>query len=163
MTGPAQQLETTLNNLRFKSQLRVFPVAEPVTLYVRGSHCAVVVRYHEYEHVEIYASLYAAFGMRLVVEQDQDGVYVVVKRRRLLGLFSRSELQVVVPSYCDLAFDLTPGNVSFEDINGVLEIPAFSAHIGRKPVLDSSSSEALQMPLNPQLSEGTVRGQTQSD
>jgi hypothetical protein len=164
MNTPAEQLETTLNNLRFRSHLRVFPVTEPVTLYVRGSHCAVVVQYHQYDHVEIYASLYAAFGMRLIVEQDEDGVYVVVKRRRLLGFFSRSEVQVVVPAYCDLAFDLSPGNVTFEGVSGVLEIPAFSKHSDRKQLIDSDAQPALTSHTSPaQLNAGQPHEQIQTD
>lgn len=165
MNGPAQQIEAALNNLRFRSHLRVFPVAAPVTLYVRGSHCGVVVHYHAYDHVEIYASLYAAFGMRLVVEQDDDGVYVVVKRRRVLGLFSHSQLQVVVPEYCDLAFDLSPGNVTFEGVSGILEIPAFSKSSDRQQVLDGIARPTLPQgsSSNPRLSAGQAREQIQTD
>jgi hypothetical protein len=84
----------------------------------------VVVLYHELEQVELYASLYAAFGMRLVVEQDEAGIYVIAHRRRFFGMLSRSELTVKVPTYCQLVFNLTPGTVQVEDFSGILEIPA---------------------------------------
>lgn len=115
--------ETLLSRLQYRRHLRVFPVLGPGTVYVRGSNCRVVVQYHELDHVELHVSLYAAFGMRLIVEQDDAGIYVVVHRRRLLGLFSRSELTVRLPGYYHLAFNLTPGIVVIDKLNGILEIP----------------------------------------
>lgn len=103
--------------------LRVFKVEPPVTVFVRGSRCRVSVRYHELEQVELHAHLYNAFGLRFVTEQDEAGVYIVVKRRRLLGLISRAEFLLKVPSYAHLAFDLTPGSIRLDEINGTVELP----------------------------------------
>ena len=149
-------LEERLKELRFRRQVRVFPVSSPVTLYVRGSQCRVAINFHEYDHVEIYASLYAAFGMRLIVEQDEAGVYVIVKRRRILGLFSRSEVNLNVPHYCNLAFDLTPGAVEFQHINGTLEIPGHDITAERKAIIMGTEHESLPEPQEPtpQLTTG---------
>ena len=117
--------ETPLSRLHHRRYLRVFPIlSSTVTVFVRASNCRVVVLYHELEQVELYASLYAAFGMRLVVEQDEAGIYVIAHRRRFFGMLSRSELTVKVPTYCQLVFNLTPGTVQVEDFSGILEIPA---------------------------------------
>ncbi len=121
--SPVSTKETPLTRLRSRRHLRVFPVADPATIFVRGSQCRVSVIYHEFDHVEVYASLYAAFGTRLIVEQDEAGVYVVVRRRRLLGLFSRSEITIKLPGYCHLVFTLTPGEVRVEQVQGTVEIP----------------------------------------
>ncbi|NDJ84788.1 MAG: hypothetical protein GYB66_02775 [Chloroflexi bacterium] len=121
-TGP--ELETPLSKLRFQRHLRVFPVFnQTTTVYVRGSNCRVAVLYHELNQVELYASFYAAFGLKLIVDQDEAGIYIVAQRRRLLGLFSRSEVTIRVPFYCHLVFSLTPGTVRVEELNGHLEIP----------------------------------------
>ncbi len=131
-TSPSE--ETVLSRLQHRRHLRVFPVLGPTTVFVRGSQCRVVVQYHEFDHVELYVSLYAAFGMRLIVEQDEAGIYVVVRRRRLLGLFSRSELTVRLPGYCHLAFNLTPGVVVVDKLDGTLEIPSVAV-APSKPVV----------------------------
>lgn len=144
--SPTGTTETPLSRLNYRRHLRVFPVSDPATLYVRGSQCRVVVHYHEYDHVEIHASLYAAFGMRLIVEQDDAGVYVVVKRRRILGLLSRSEVQIHVPDYCHLAFNLTPGHVEVQQLNGILEIPPATEKQRPKWLLDSKESEQTALP-----------------
>jgi hypothetical protein len=124
---PPAKVVVPTTRLRPRTLLRVFPVQPPVTLFVRASNCQVTVQYHALDQVELRASLYAGFGMRLAVEQDEAGVYVVARRRRLLGLFSRSEFTVTVPYYAHLAFNLTPGIVRLPNINGTLAIPPLAA------------------------------------
>ena len=151
-----QKNETFLSRLQFRHDLRVFPVSDPTTMYIRGSQCRVAVQYHDYDHVEIYTNLYAAFGVRLIVEQDEAGVYVIVKRRRLLGLFSRSEVRIHVPHYCNLAFSLTPGDIELQQINGVLEIPPFEKAQAPKIIVnqESTSPPSLQESIPERLESG---------
>jgi hypothetical protein len=126
-----QQTPAPKINLTPRTMLRVFPVTPPVTVFVRASHCQVTAHYHELNQVELHASLYGGFGMRLVVEQDEAGVYVVARRRRLVGLLSRCEFTLTIPMYCHLAFNLTPGTIRLQDLNGALEIP---------PILDNAGA-----------------------
>lgn len=134
--------------------LRVFPVRPPVTVFVRASQCQVTVHYHELDQVELHASLYAGFGMRLVVEQDEAGVYVVARRRRLLGLLSRCEFTLTVPIYCHLAFNLTPGTVRLQDLNGPLEIPPLTPQPAKASLLNMPSSKSLPKQTMDQLGSG---------
>lgn len=120
---PSEDSPTPLERVRFQTFFRAFPVEFPITVFVRASKCHVTVYYHELDQVELHASLYAAFGMRLIIERDEAGIYVVARRRRVVGAFSRSEFTVVVPRYCHLAFNLTPGHVRFIRLNGVLQVP----------------------------------------
>ncbi len=140
--------------LRPRTMLRVFPVRPPVTVFVRASQCQVTVHYHDLDHVELHASLYAGFGMRLVVEQDEAGVYVVARRRRLLGLLSRCEFTLTVPTYCHLAFNLTPGTVRLQDLNGPLQIPPLSPQITTSPLVTVPSTKSLPKQRLDQLEGG---------
>ncbi len=105
-----------------RSHLRVFKVDAPVTIFVRATKCKVTVQYHELEQVELHAHLYNAFGLQFVTEQDDAGVYIVAKRRRFLGWISRAEFVLRVPAYANLAFNVTPGTVQLEHVNGVVNI-----------------------------------------
>jgi hypothetical protein len=124
LTPRAASLDTSsLSKRTLRSHLRVFAVTQPVTIFIRGTRCQVNVRYHDLDQVELHAQLYNAFGLRFVTEQDNAGVYVVVKRRRLLGLISRAEFLLVVPRYANLTFNLTPGTIRLDEISGVVELP----------------------------------------
>lgn len=135
-----------------RAHLRVFKVADPVTVFIRGSRCQVKVRYHDLDQVEIYARLYNAFGVQFATEQDDAGVYIVVKRRRLLGAISRADFLVMVPRYAHLAVNLTPGTVRVEEVDGILEIlprkeaaPALLTQI-KEPSLKLEKAQQKELP-----------------
>lgn len=106
-----------------RTHLRVFKVAAPVTVFLRGTKCHVSIQHHDLEQVEIHARLYHAFGLQFVTEQDEAGVYIVVKRRRFWGWLARADCILKVPYYAHLAFNLTQGRLTVENINSILEIP----------------------------------------
>ncbi|NJL94332.1 MAG: hypothetical protein HC915_11730 [Anaerolineae bacterium] len=92
-------------------------------MFVHGLGCLVRVQHHAKDQVEIHARLVNAFGLIFVTEQDEAGVYVVVRQRRLVGAISRAEFLLSVPHYTHLALHMTPGTVRLEQFDGLLEIP----------------------------------------
>ena len=107
-----------------RSLTQVFNVTPPITVYVRASHCRVTVRRASAAKVTLEANLYRSFGVGLAAEQDSAGVYIVAKRKPVVGTVSRADFTITVPPDCHLAFHLTPGDVMFEDIDGMLDLPA---------------------------------------
>jgi hypothetical protein len=142
--APDEMQDSLLKRVHFRRYFRAFPVHKPVTVYVRASRCHVNIHYHDLDQVELHASLYAAFGLRVVVEQDKAGVYVVGHRRRLLGLFSRSEFTVTLPTYSHLALSLTPGSVRFAYVQGTLKVPPLEAMWEPHRVLSMPEFQQLQ-------------------
>ena len=107
-----------------RSFTQVFAVSRPATVYVRGSHCAVSVRQHDAPRVELEANLARSFGVELTAEQDEAGIYIVARRKPVVGTVARLELALTVPPDAHLAFHLTPGDVSFLDVDGLAQFPA---------------------------------------
>ena len=118
-----------------RSFIQVFAVSRPLTVYVRGSHCAVSVRRHDAPRVELEASLARSFGAELTAEQDEAGIYIVARRKPVVGAAARLELALTVPPDAHLALHLTPGDVSFLDVDGLAEFPAAQVYA---PAGDSS-------------------------
>jgi hypothetical protein len=106
-----------------RSHVQVFNVKSPVTVYVRASHCRITICRHADSRVVLEANLYRAFGVELTAEQDDAGVYIVAKRKAVVGRITRADFTLTVPAASHLAFHLTPGDVIFHDINGVIELP----------------------------------------
>jgi hypothetical protein len=106
-----------------KSFVQYFTVTLPSTVYVRASQCEVIVRYKSGARVELSANLRASFGWELVAEQDDAGIYVVAKRKPIVGKLSTAHFTLIVPPEINLVFDLTPGAVKFATINGKLTLP----------------------------------------
>jgi hypothetical protein len=103
--------------------IQVFNVTLPTTVYVRASHCRVTVRREAAAKVVLQASMHRAFGLELAAEQDNAGVYVVAKQKTVVGKLSRADFTIIVPAQCSLVFHLTPGDVVFQDIDGMMELP----------------------------------------
>lgn len=106
-----------------RMETQMFMVNPPVTVYVRGSHCRVSVQRHAAPKVIVRAAMQAAFGLELVGEQDEAGVYIVARRKPVMGQLSRADFSITVPGDTALVFHLTPGDVVIEDVDGMLELP----------------------------------------
>lgn len=105
-----------------RSHTQIFNIKLPVTVYVRASHCRVFVRCSEAPKVILEANLYRAFGVELATEQDEAGVYIVARRKPVVGTVSRTELTITVPRESHLALHLTPGDVIFENVEGTVQL-----------------------------------------
>ena len=108
---------------------QVFAIKPPVTVYVRASHCRVMVRRDAAPKVILQSNVVRAFGLEFATEQDDAGVYIVVKRKPVVGQLSRADFSLTLPPDCDLALNLTPGEVVLQDVDGLIELPVAAPRI----------------------------------
>jgi hypothetical protein len=113
---------STVSELARQSQTYRFGVMGPVTFYLCADHAVVQLTRWRQPMVEVSAQLQAAFGWRIVTDQDEAGVYFVAKRRAVVGGFSRAVFRVNVPQDTYLMLKLHSGHVLLEDVNGTLNI-----------------------------------------
>lgn len=116
--------------------VQVFPVTTPLTVYVRASHCHLTIRQHQLPRVELNASLGRAFGVDLTTEQDEAGIYIIARRKPVVGTVARLDLTLTLPPAVRLAFHLTPGDVTFAGIHGLADVTA-SQVFGTFPAAES--------------------------
>ncbi len=102
---------------------RVFEVNPPITVYVHANTSRVTVRRKAGHQVQLDANLRASFGWQLVAEQDDAGVYIVAKRKPVVGALSSAEFTITVPPDARLLVELRPGALLLEDVDGTLDIP----------------------------------------
>ncbi|HEX3049848.1 MAG TPA: hypothetical protein VHP83_04270 [Aggregatilineaceae bacterium] len=107
-----------------RTHLQVFNVKPPLTVYIRGSHCRVTIRRDTAPKVILEANMQRAFGLELAAEQDDAGVYIVARRKPIRGQLSYTDFTVTVPGESHLVFNLTPGDIIFEAVDGLIELPA---------------------------------------
>ncbi len=105
-----------------KTFVQVFEVKLPTTVYVRASMSEVTLRYRPGTRVELSANLRASFGWELAAEQDDAGVYIVAKRKLLVGGLSSANFTLTVPPEANLVFHLTPGAVKIANVDGKLSL-----------------------------------------
>lgn len=103
---------------------QVFHLIPPATVYVRASHCILTVRRQRGELVELHANLQASFGWEFVADQDAAGVYIVAKRKPVIGALSHASFTLIAPPDVNLVLHVTPGTIHFEDVDGKITLPA---------------------------------------
>ncbi|NPV67931.1 MAG: hypothetical protein HPY64_12360 [Anaerolineae bacterium] len=139
----ALELLSTLRALpRVAHQRRVaaYEVRGPVTVYIRADHSRVTVRRTLQPHVQIVGELRQAFGWEWVTERDEAGIYVVLKRRPLVGALASADLTLIVPPDAYLVFHLTPGSVHLDDFVGRLSVTSLDeGGVQQAPDEDSDS------------------------
>lgn len=109
-----------------KTFIQSFEVNLPTTVYVRASMSEITLRYRPGNRVEVAADLRASFGWELMAEQDDAGVYIVAKRKPLVGQLSSANFDLSVPPGINLMFNLTPGSVRVMNINGKFNVAGTS-------------------------------------
>ncbi len=107
-----------------------YEVSGPTTVYVRASHCRVNVRRTAERRVQVECDLPQAFAWEWVTERDAAGIYVVLKRRPVVGALAAAVVTVTVPSDAYLVFNLTPGSVHLAEFEGRLAVAALEAEDG---------------------------------
>ncbi len=107
-----------------KSFRQVFTVQPPITVYVRASHAEVTIVRGAPHNVSLEADLHASFGWEFATDQDEAGVYIVARRKPIVGALSWAKFSLTVPLGAHLALNLTPGSVHLAQVNGKLILPA---------------------------------------
>jgi hypothetical protein len=134
--------------------IQVFEVKLPTTVYVRASMSEVTLRYRPGTRVELSANLRASFGWELAAEQDDSGVYIVAKRKPLVGSLSSANFTLTVPPEANLVFHLTPGAVKIANVDGKLSLAGSAVSLQPAETSDAAMIKASRPRL---LSRGEKR------
>jgi hypothetical protein len=114
---------SVVTDLARTSHLHSFIVTTPITFYLQAEHTTVHITRWSEPKIEVNAQLQAAFGWRLAADQDEAGVYVVAKRRAVVGGLSSAIFHIALRHDTHLILRLTDGQVILEGVDGTLHIP----------------------------------------
>jgi hypothetical protein len=126
------QAVSTISDIRAmtrRQQTYYFSTLGAITFYLRAENAEVQVIRWGLPKVEVNVTLHGAFGWRVAADQDEAGVYVVARRRALVGGLSRALFTVIVPHSAFLMLHVDDGRVVMEHVNGVVEIPPVQAGV----------------------------------
>ncbi|HEX2905952.1 MAG TPA: hypothetical protein VHO69_03785 [Phototrophicaceae bacterium] len=106
-----------------QSQTFHFGVTKPVTFYLQAEGAEVRIKRWLLPQIDVTVQLQAAFGWRIATDQDDAGVYVVAKRRPVVGGLSRATFSVAMPADIYLILKLADGRVVMDGVSGTLSLP----------------------------------------
>ncbi len=114
----------TVRDLAQERKTYQFTVNPPTTLYLHTEHSVVTVRRWLQPKIEIRTVLDVKIGWRVQTDQDDAGVYLVAKRRSVVGSMARGEFVVHVPRDTHLILKIENGAIFLDNVNTTLHIPA---------------------------------------
>ncbi|MFN8530988.1 MAG: hypothetical protein U0670_20480 [Anaerolineae bacterium] len=128
-------IETTsqLMELARTSQTYRFAVQPNTTVYLHTMQSEVFFARHDQPQVEVIVKLGAPFAWRIATDQDEAGVYVVARRKpvvgHLAGALASAVFLLTVPLESHLILKLENVRLSLQDLTGDFEFAPLSAQI----------------------------------
>lgn len=114
---------STVADFARQSQTYTFPINGPVTVYLQAEQAEIRLARWGQPKVDVFVQLQAAFGWRIATDQDADGVYMVAKRRMIVGGMSRAAFTLTVPHDAYLILKLHESSLLIADVDGTLHVP----------------------------------------
>ena len=125
---------STLAELTRKSTSYRFNVNSATTFYLDVSQAEVRILRHGEPVIEVNAMLQAPFAWRMESDQDDAGVYVVAKRRPVVGGLAGALFSVVVPYQAHLVLRLEHCRLCLEAVSGTFQVAPVSTEMTIIPV-----------------------------
>jgi len=113
----------TVSEIAHKSQSQRFGAAGPLTLYAHLESADVTIERRALPYLEVRAQLQAPFAWRLATEQDDAGVYVVARRRPLVGDLGGGHFRLIVRPDTYLHLRLDGCKLTLLDLHTTIELP----------------------------------------
>lgn len=120
LVGAAREL--AIETRRFN-----WDVAPGSTFFLQAEHADVRLVTHGRPEVLAKVELQAGFGWQLVTEHDEAGVYIIARRKPLIGSIGRSRFDITVPDDIHISVKLDQCMLCLDDLNISLDLPPFAS------------------------------------
>jgi len=115
-------------NLALERRRMIWNIEAPGTFFLAAEHASITVQWHDRAQAQARMELQASFAWQIVSEQDASGLYIVARRRSLLGGRGRAKLDFTLPRGLHLSLDLQHCELRLQDTQLHIELsPSVSA------------------------------------
>jgi hypothetical protein len=104
-----------------------FAVPQPITFYLQTEGAVIQLNRWARPMVEVTVKLQGSFGWRVLTDQDEVGVYVVAKRRAIVGSLSSALFEVFLPHTAHVILQTRDCDLQINHLNGELQLPPSQA------------------------------------
>lgn len=96
------------------------------TFFLQAEHADIRLATHEQGTIFAKIELRAGFGWQLVTDHDEAGVYIIARRKALIGNVARARFDITLPADLHVSLKLEHCQVSLVNVNAALDLPPFS-------------------------------------
>ena len=119
LAGAARELAIETRRLQWE-------VKTPSTFFLQAEYADIRLSTHDRLEVLAKVELQAGFGWQLATDQDEAGVYIIARRKPLIGSIGRARFDITVPQDLHVSLKLEHCQLCLNDLNTTLEFPPFS-------------------------------------
>lgn len=112
-----------IRDLTTMSRSYQWELATPSSFYLEAQHADVNLSRSEDNHLYVSVRLRASMSWKLATERDEAGVYIVLKRKPLIGNIGRARFDARVPRGVHISLQLENSLLCMKDLAGALELP----------------------------------------
>lgn len=121
----AVKLVSSARDLAVETRRFEWTVSIPNTFFLQAEHCDINLSWHDNHNVIANLELQAGFGWQWTTDQDEAGVYIVARRKPLIGSIGRGKLDFALPQGIHLSLKLENCRLCFDKLDASLELPPF--------------------------------------
>jgi len=122
IVGAARELAIETRRFNWK-------VAAGTTFFLQAEYADIHLAAHERPEVVAKVELQAGFGWQLATDQDEAGVYMIARRKTLIGSIGRAKFDIKLPPQAHISLKLENCQVCLAELNGALDLPPFASQM----------------------------------
>ena len=101
--------------------------APGTTFFLQAEYADIRLVTHRRPEVLAKVELQAGFGWQWLAEQDEAGVYIIARRKQLIGSLGRSRFDITLPEYIHISLKLKQCKLCLDDLNTALDLPPLAS------------------------------------
>lgn len=113
-------------DLTIESKTYQWEAASPMTFFLQAEQAAITLTRHDKPQILAKVELQAGFGWQMTAEQDEAGVYLIARRKPLIGSVGRGAFDIALPADIHIALKLAHCQLRFDKLNATLDFPPHS-------------------------------------
>ena len=98
-------------------------VTPPATFYLQAEHADIRLSQNDESRIDATIELRGRFAWQLAAEQDEAGVYIIARRKAVLGSLARLRIHAHLPPGLTISLKLHNCQLRLDDLHGELDFP----------------------------------------
>ena len=119
----ALKLAGAARDLAVEKRRYSWDVTPPATFYLQAEHAEIRLSPHDKLRIDATIELRGGFAWQLATEKDDAGVYIVVRRKAVLGTLARLRIHAHLPPGLTISLKLHNCQLRLDDLHGELDFP----------------------------------------
>ncbi len=121
----ALKLAGAARELAIETRRYNWDIAGGATFYLEAEHADIRLARQDSQAISAKIELVAGFGWQLATDADEAGVYIIARRKPLVGSIGRCKFDISLPADVQISLKLEHCLLCLQDLSATLNFPRF--------------------------------------